>query len=34
MEIDIRIWLYDIYKAIEEIESFFLDGTKIFEENN
>ena len=32
MEIDIRIWLYDIYKAIEEIESFFFDRPKMFEE--
>ena len=31
MEGDIKVWLYDIYSAIEEIESFFEEGNKQFE---
>lgn len=30
METNIKAWLYDILKAIEEIESFFLDRPKRF----
>lgn len=29
---EIKAWLYDIRKAIEEIESFFLDKPMIFKE--
>lgn len=30
MNIEIKTWLYDILKAIEEIESFFIDIPKDF----
>ncbi|MBA4139828.1 MAG: DUF86 domain-containing protein [Segetibacter sp.] len=30
MEIEIKIWLYDILNAINEIESFFIDKPKDF----
>ncbi|HEY0245199.1 MAG TPA: HepT-like ribonuclease domain-containing protein [Mucilaginibacter sp.] len=30
MDIEIKTWLYDILKAINEIDSFFLDRTKNF----
>ncbi len=30
MEIEIRTWLYDIIKSIDEIDSFFLDTPKSF----
>jgi len=32
MDNDIKIWLYDISVAIDEIESFFSDRPKIFAE--
>ncbi len=31
MDNKIKVWLYDIYSAIEEINSFFEDGKKQFE---
>jgi uncharacterized protein with HEPN domain len=31
METDGKIWLYDVLNAIMEIESFFLDQPKTFE---
>jgi uncharacterized protein with HEPN domain len=30
MDIDIKVWLYDILNAINEIESFFVDTPKEF----
>lgn len=30
MDIEIKVWLYDILKAIEEIESFLSDSSKEF----
>lgn len=30
MEVEIRSWLFDISKAISEIDSFFADGSKTF----
>lgn len=30
MDIEIKAWLYDILKAIEEVDSFFLDRPKDF----
>ena len=30
MEADIKVWLYDILNAIEEIEGFFIDRPKQF----
>lgn len=30
MDIEIKMWLYDILNAINEIESFFDDGPKYF----
>lgn len=30
MDIEIKIWLYDILNAINEIESFFIDVPKNF----
>jgi len=30
MDIEIKVWLYDILKAINEIESFLLDSPKEF----
>lgn len=30
MDIEIKTWLYDILKAIKEIESFFMDQPKQF----
>jgi uncharacterized protein with HEPN domain len=30
MDIEIKVWLYDVRKAINEIESFLLDSTKEF----
>ncbi len=30
MDNDVKSWLYDIWKAISEIESFFFDRPKIF----
>ncbi len=30
MDIDVKIWLYDILNAINEIESFFIDIPKDF----
>jgi uncharacterized protein with HEPN domain len=30
MDIEIKVWLYDIRKAINEIESFLLDSPKEF----
>ena len=32
MDDDIKTWFYDILKAIEEIESFFLDRPKRYED--
>ena len=32
MDIEIKTWLYDIFNAINEIESFFSDRPKSFEE--
>ncbi len=31
MDEKIKTWLFDILKAIEEIDSFFIDTPKIFE---
>jgi len=31
MDNDIRVWLYDILQSINEIESYFLGETQIFE---
>ena len=31
MDIEIKVWLYDILNAINEIESFFFDRPKNFE---
>lgn len=30
MNVEVKVWLYDIVKAIEEIDSFFLDRPKDF----
>ena len=30
MDIDIKAWLFDIFNAIVEIESFFTDGSNDF----
>jgi len=32
MKTEIKTWLYDILSAIEEIESFFVDTPKLFED--
>ena len=32
MDKDINVWLYDILKSVKEIESFFGDKPKIFNE--
>ena len=32
MEAEVKSWLYDILNATEEIESFFVDGIKRFED--
>jgi hypothetical protein len=32
MDNDIKTWLYDISKAINEIESYFLDRPKLYAE--
>jgi uncharacterized protein with HEPN domain len=32
MDREIKTWLYDIVKAIEEIEQFVPDGNRVFEE--
>jgi len=31
MDIEIKSWLYDIYNAINEIESYFIDAPKMFQ---
>ncbi len=30
MDIEIKVWLYDILNAINEIDSFFIDTPKEF----
>ena len=32
MDNDIKTWLYDVIQSIEEIENYFLDRPKIFED--
>ncbi len=32
MDNDIKTWLYDVIQSIEEIDNYFLDRPKIFEE--
>lgn len=32
MDIDVKVWLFDILNAINEIESFLSDRPKLFEE--
>ena len=32
MEVEIKAWLYDIKTAIDEIDTFFGEGQKSFEE--
>jgi len=30
MDVEIKTWLYDILQAIQEVESYFADRSKIF----
>lgn len=32
MDEEIKVWLFDILQSIKEVESYFEDGPKIFEE--
>lgn len=32
MDVEIKTWLYDILQAINEVDSYFTDRSKIFEE--
>lgn len=32
MDVEIKTWLYDILQAIQEVDSYFADRSKIFEE--